>query len=81
MLLTIEVPDNEVLQWVQRLHELGADEVIQVPKRPTIPRHVADDLREAFAEIKAARNGGPPLMTVEELFASLNEDEDADAPC
>ena len=65
ILLTIEVPDAEAPAWVQRLHELGADEVIQVPKRPPIPRHVVDDLREAFAEIKATRNGGPPLMTVE----------------
>ena len=46
-------------------------------KRPTIPRHVAGEMREAFAEIKAARNGGPPLMTEEQFWAAFHADTDA----
>ena len=90
MQLLLTVPDSAAPGLFEHLRALGASWAFVVPeppaktakpaKRPTSPRRVADDLRETIAEIKAARNGGPPLLTVEELFASLKDDEETDAP-
>lgn len=86
MQLLLTVPDSAAPGLFEHLRALGASWAFVVPeppaktakpaKRPTIPRRVADDLREAIAEINAARNGGPPLLTMEEFFASLHEDDD-----
>lgn len=90
MRLVLEVPDSQARHWIQRLKEQGLTLVTPTPaevaaleaeeaESPTIPRAVAEDLRQAIAEVKAARNGGPPLLTMEQLFASLDEPDDDEA--
>ena len=83
MQLLLTVPDSAAPDLFEHLRALGASWAFVVPeapagaakpakpaKRPTIPRRVADELRSSLAYAKAAQNGGPALLTVEELFAS-----------
>lgn len=85
MQLLLTIPDAAATDLFAYLRKAGASWAFVVPeppakkgkpaKRPTIPRSVTNDLREAIAEVKAARNGGPPLLTVDELFAGLRDEE------
>lgn len=80
MRLTIEIPDSEAALWLTRLHEFGLRlvDATAVPVYDTIPREEAENLRAALREVREADRGGRPLLTMEELFASL-DDEDDDA--
>ena len=86
MQLLLTVPDSAAPGLFEHLRALGASWAFVVPeapaktakpaKRPTSPRRVADDLRQALAEVKAAQNGGPPLLTEEQFWAAFNDDTD-----
>ena len=79
MRLTIEIPDAEATYWLTHLHEFGLKlvDATAVPVYDTIPREEAENLRQALREVRAAENGGPPLLTMEELFASLDDEDEA----
>ena len=78
MRLTIEIPDAEAAHWLARLHEFGLKlvDATAVPVYDTIPREEAENLRQALREVREADRGGRPLLTMAELFASLDDEED-----
>lgn len=86
MQLLLTVPDSAAPGLFEHLRALGASWAFVVPeaptkaakpaKRPTIPRRVAEELREAITYVKAAQNGGPPLLTEEQFWVAFNDDSD-----
>lgn len=73
MLLTLEIPATETTYWLAQLEVLSRKPEITAP---TLSPAEAEALRAAVAEVKAGRHNGPPLLTMEEFWASIHTKED-----
>ena len=55
----------------QQLVELMEQPPLKTPKAKTVLPSVADDLREAFTELKAARKGNKQFRTLTDILDEL----------